>query len=123
MKIKLKLSARDIQRMLKQIDTNSDGIVDMREFHRMIGNGNKRTAIHNVLIQRAGMRRSFKKYDTDGDGVIDRDEFTKAVEEKYQTRFSTSAVDEMMLKADKNGDGVIDYEEFGKEFTYMPVGK
>ena len=123
MKVKLQLSGRDVQRMVKQFDRNGDGIVDMQEFHRMIGTGSKRTVIHKALIQRAGIRRSFKNYDTDGNGVITREEFTKLVEDKYEARFSTSDVDELLVKADKNGDGEIDYEEFAKEFTYMPVRK
>ena len=124
MRIKLRLSGNDIDRILKAFDKNGDGTIDMQEFlGTMERSGSKRNVMRKALTQRAGIRKAFRRFDKDGDGVIAGDEFRKVVEAKYQTKLTDSEVDKLMDKADCNHDGAIDYEEFTKAFTYIQVRK
>ena len=123
MRVRLQLSGRDIQRILKEFDENGDGTVDIKEFLSAMTSTGKRGIIHKALIQRAGIRKAFSKYDKDGNGVITRDEFRRVVEAKYQAKFTSKSIDKLMHNADTNNDGRIDFEEFAKAFTYIPVSK
>ena len=115
------MSEREIGKLIKDVDQNGDGNVDVNEFFKFIECGKKREVIYKELVKRSGIRQSFQKYDEDGNGVITREEFRKIVEAKYQTKLMPSQIDEMMDKADANGSGMIDYEEFLKAFSYFPV--
>ena len=121
LKRKLKMTEREMGKLIKEIDQNGDGKIDVHEFVDMLENGAKRDIICKALIQRAGIRKSFQKYDKDGNGVITRDEFRKIVEDKYQTTLTKAQVDEMMNQADVDKSGNIDYEEFLTAFSYFPV--
>ena len=121
MKVRLQLSSRDIKEILHEFDKNEDGVVDMQEFESTLHGKANRDAIQKALVQRSGIRKTFKQFDKDGNGFITRDEFRKVVEAKYQARFSSNAVDKLMVNADKNGDGRIDFEEFAQSFSYIPV--
>ena len=121
LKRKLRMTERELGKLIKEIDQNGDGNIDVEEFLNMVENGPKRDIICKALIQRAGIRKSFQKYDRDGNGVITRDEFRKIVEDKYQTTLTKPQVDEMMNQADVDQSGNIDYEEFLKAFAYFPV--
>ena len=115
------MTEREMARLIKDIDQNGDGNIDVEEFLNMVENGPKRDIICKALIQRAGIRKAFQKYDRDGNRVITRDEFRKIVEDKYQTTLTKAQVDEMMEQADVDKSGNIDYEEFLKAFAYFPV--
>ena len=123
LKRQLKMSDREIGKLIKDVDQNGDGKVDVKEFFNLIECGKKREVIHKELVKRSGIRQSFQKYDIDGNGVITRDEFRRIVEAKYQAKLMPSQIDALMDKADVNGSGKIDYEEFLKAFTYFPVSK
>ena len=71
------MTERELGKLIKEIDQNGDGNIDVEEFLNMVENGPKRDIICKALIQRAGIRKAFQKYDRDGNGVITRDEFRK----------------------------------------------
>ena len=121
LKTRLRMTDKDIKKLLNDFDQNGDGTVDLHEFMTMIHSGNKRDCIQKALIQRSGIRKAFEKYDRDGNGIITRDEFKKVVEDKYQAELSSNQVDALMVQADINKDGRIDYEEFLRAFTYFPA--
>ena len=70
MKVRLHLSNRDIDKILKEFDQDGDGTVDTKEFLDTIQTGSKRNAIHKALIQRNGIRKAFNSYDKDNNGYI-----------------------------------------------------
>ena len=115
------MSDKDIKLLIKEIDQNGDGTLDIEEFLRMMQSGRKRDVIHKALVQRSGIRKAFEKYDKDGNGSITRDEFRKVVEDYYQAKLHPSKVDVLLTQADANGNGSIDYEEFLRAFTYFPA--
>ena len=123
-KIKLRISAKEIKALMKELDKDGDGTIDIEEFLDKVGSGSKRDVIHKALVKRAGIRKQFEKYDKDGSGFITREEFTKVVEDKYGQNISSKERKKMMKLADKDGDGKINYEEFMKAFTYIkPKGQ
>ena len=117
----LKMTNREIHRLVISYDENRDGNIDTQEFVSLITTGEKRHIIKKVLTHRHGIRETFEKYDLDESGFISRDEFRKVVEDKYETILGSDQIDLMMLRVDKNNDGKIDYEEFFKAFRYFPV--
>ena len=87
-KRQLKMSDKEISKLIKDVDQNGDGKVDCNEFFHLIQSGKNRDVLHKELIKRSGIRQTFKKYDADGNGVITRDEFRKIVSDKYQTKYN-----------------------------------
>ena len=118
-KIKLRMSAGEIKKLLKELDKDGDGTIDVAEFLDKVGSGSKRDVIHKALVRRSGIRKAFEKYDKDGNGFITLDEFRTVVEDKYSTKLGSKEVKKLMKEADTNGDGKIEYEEFLKAFTYF----
>ena len=64
LKRQLKMSDREIGKLIKDVDQNGDGKVDVKEFFNLIECGKKRDVIHKELVKRSGIRQSFQKYDT-----------------------------------------------------------
>ena len=118
-KIKLRMSEKEIKKLLKDLDKDGDGTIDVAEFLEKVGSGSKRDVIHKALVKRSGIRKAFEKYDKDGNGFITSDEFTKVVEDKYGSKLTSKEMRKLLKEADLNGDGKIGYDEFLKAFTYF----
>ena len=122
-KRKLRMTEKEIMKMVEKTDQNGDGCVDLEEFLNLIETAEQKKVIHKELIQRSGVRKAFEKYDKDGSGTITRDEFRKVVEDKYQTTMRANQIDKLMEQADKDNSGNISYDEFLAAFSYFPVSK
>ena len=125
-KRKLRMTDREITKLVEQTDKDGDGTVDLEEFLNMIEKGkvkNRKEIILKALIQRAGLRKEFERYDKDGSGTISRDEFKSILEHKYQSSLSVEEVDKLMDEADNDKSGQIDYEEFLKVFSDFTINK
>ena len=118
-KIKLRMSVKEIKNLLKELDKDGDGTIDVQEFLDKVGSGSKRDVIHKALVKRSGIRKAFEKYDSDGNGYITIDEFRKVVEDKYGSKLTSKEIKKLMKDADTNSDGKIGYDEFLKAFTYF----
>ena len=128
-KRKLRMTDKDITKLVSDTDRNGDGRVSIEEFLKMIEIDNvkdrslKRDIIHKAMIQRAGVRKQFERYDKDGSGAINRQEFKNIVQHRYMSAISEEQLDELMNKADKDRSGLIDYEEFLSAFSYLAADK
>ena len=65
MKIKLILSEPQINRIIKQVDTDGDGVVDIHELNEIIEKFENKGIIYKALSERSKIRNEFQKYDTD----------------------------------------------------------
>ena len=112
MKIKLILSEPQIDRIIKQVDTDGDGVVDIHELNEIIEKFENKGIIYKALSERSKIRNEFQKYDTDRSGFITMDELTHIVSERLGIVLNETHLKRMMNDVDDNGDGLIDYEEF-----------
>ena len=122
-KRQLKMTNKEISKLMKEVDQNGDGTIDLTEFFNVITCAERRDVIFKELIKRSGIRETFQKYDRDENGVITTDEFKKMMSDKYPGKFKPDEIVALMNKADKDGSGMINYEEFLQSFAYFPVTK
>ena len=117
------MTNKEISKLMKEVDQNGDGRIDLTEFFTVIQSAERRDVIFKELIKRSGIRETFQKYDRDENGVITTDEFKKMMSDKYPGKFKPDEIVALMNKADCDGSGEINYEEFLKSFAYFPVTK
>jgi Ca2+-binding EF-hand superfamily protein len=86
LKWQLKMSDKEVGKLIKGVDQNGDGKVEVKEFFYLIEFGKKGEVIHKEFMKRSGIRQSFQKYDADGNGGITRDEFRKIVKADFQKK-------------------------------------
>jgi len=112
MRIKLYLTESDINKAIKQIDQDGDGIVDMDELNSVIERFDTDGIIYKALSQRSKIRQEFLRYDKDKNGFITIDELVDIVKGRTGIIISERHLVRMMNETDSNHDGQINYEEF-----------
>ena len=112
MRVKLVLTNGDIDRAIKQIDKDEDGIVSIAEMNEIIEKFDTKGIIYKALSERSKIRKDFQRHDTDNNGFITIDELVNVVNERTGIRVSEKHLQQMMVDSDMNADGLIDYEEF-----------
>ena len=112
MRTKFFISEADINKALKQIDKDGDGMVDMEELNAVIEKHDTDGVIYKALSQRSKIREEFERYDQDKNGFITIDELTQVVRERTGIEISEKHLERMLSDVDCNDDGLIDYEEF-----------
>lgn len=112
MRIKLYLTESEINKAIKQIDQDGNGIVDMDELSDVIERFDTDGIIYKALSQRSKIREDFLKYDKDRNGFITIDELVNVVIERTGIIISERHLERMLKETDTNLDGMIDYEEF-----------
>lgn len=105
-------SAKEVEDMIKNADTNENGYVEYDEFINMMhrfqdDSGNDPNSIE------AKKREAFKVFDMDGNGFIDKHEL-KYVMRRLGENLSDDDLKAMFTEADLNGDGLIDFDEFSR---------
>ena len=112
MRVKLVLTNGDIDRAIKQIDKDEDGIVSITEMNEIIEKFDTKGIIYKALSERSKIRKDFQRHDKDNNGFITIDELVNVVNERTGIRVSEKHLQQMMVDSDMNADGLIDYEEF-----------
>ena len=92
----------DVLEILKQCDTDKNGVINYSEFLTA-------TVEKNIAYSKANLQNAFKRFDQNGDGQISLNELKASL---GQEDGSDSVFKKMIAEADKNGDGLIDFEEF-----------
>ena len=116
LRIKLKLNEGDIKRLIKDIDKDGNGNVDLKEYRKYM-KGNLATPLHmnilyRALFQLSQIRKEFRKFDIDESGYITKDELLQVVMSRTGTQLSDDELEDIFKDSDLNSDGKIDYEEF-----------
>ncbi|XP_065062295.1 neo-calmodulin-like [Rhopilema esculentum] len=103
------VSQKEVQEMLKSVDTDGNGYLEYQEFiDMMVG---KPITVENE----DELREVFKSLDVKGKGYIGAKEL-KGMWKEIGQRVSMKEIREMIKVADANGDGKVSFEEFKKIF-------
>ena len=112
MRLKLKLTDKQIERVLKQIDTNNDGSIDADELMVVLEKYDTEGVVYKALHLRSSIRQEFLKYDGDGNGYITKDEMVEIIKDRTGLTIPQKQIERLMKDSDKNDDGKVNYEEF-----------
>ena len=112
MRLKLKLTDKQIERVLKQIDTNNDGSIDADELMVVLEKYDTEGVVYKALHLRSSIRQEFLKYDEDGNGYITKDEMVEIIKDRTGLTIPQKQIERLMKDSDKNDDGKVNYEEF-----------
>ena len=112
MRLKLQLSDKMIQNILKQIDSNGDGTVDSDELLQVLEKFDTDGLVCKALLARASIRQEFEKYDSDKSGFITRDELVQIINDRTGIKLPEKHIAKLMEDCDQNDDNQINYEEF-----------
>lgn len=99
---------RDLERLMKAVDTDGSGVIEFQEFLDLMSENNE--------ISEEDIMDAFRLFDKDGNGSINKTEIRYVVN-SIGMRLSDEQIDDMIRVADKDGDGDISYVEFIKLMT------
>ncbi|OIW00804.1 hypothetical protein TanjilG_18606 [Lupinus angustifolius] len=102
------MAAKEAEKMVKVLDFNGDGFVDLDEFMVIMNNEKE----EDRKDQDGYLMDAFLVFDTDNNGLISPKELQRVL---VNLGFDNCSVREckLMIKGvDKNGDGFVDFEEF-----------
>ncbi|PKA65155.1 putative calcium-binding protein CML18 [Apostasia shenzhenica] len=114
------VSDEESQAMIQEMDSNCDGLVDLKEFadfHRAGGRTGAATARGE-----ADLRDAFRMYDLDGDGLISVKELHQVLN-RLGERCSAPDCSRMIFSVDSDGDGCVNFEEFKKMMGAGTAGR
>ncbi|CAD5125907.1 unnamed protein product [Dimorphilus gyrociliatus] len=98
-------SETQLEKMINEIDSDGNGIIDFPEFLMMMAKKVKDTPSEEE------MRAAFKVFDRDGNGLISASEL-RYVMANLGEKMTDEEVDEMIRETDLDGDGFVNYQEF-----------
>lgn len=91
--------------MIKEVDLNSDGKIELDEFITLMSRNSPDTQTEDEVIS------AFRVFDKEGNGLIATAEL-KHIMMTIGDKMTEAEADEMIHEADIDDDGVINYEEF-----------
>ena len=91
--------------MIKEVDLNSDGKIELEEFITLMMKNSPDTQQEEEVIN------AFRVFDKEGNGLIQTDEL-KHIMMTIGDKMTKDETDEIIHEADIDGDGTINYEEF-----------
>eukprot|EP01083_Nonionella_stella_P221677 791733_1 len=113
-----KYSKKDVKKMIKAIDENGDGQIDLDEFIQLLNT--KRKGKYANMTYEQELKQAFQIFDSDRNGEIDADELAtimKALGEKL----SKQDIEFMIKSVDLDGNKSIDFQEFKKMMQLAPI--
>ncbi|MQL91804.1 hypothetical protein Taro_024418 [Colocasia esculenta] len=101
-------AAREAERMIREVDCDGDGLIDMEEFMRVVDGGESRARGE----EEEDLVAAFRLFDADGNGFISATELRRVLVGLGHDRCSLGDCSRMIRAVDRNGDGQVDIEEF-----------
>ncbi|XP_063406578.1 uncharacterized protein LOC134690550 [Mytilus trossulus] len=102
-RIGIDLSTDKLKQMMRDVDKNGDGYLDLSEFEKLITEYMK----HDPNDIKTA-RKIFQAMDVDKDGKVTTSEIMKAM------KVSKSDANDLLAEADSNKDGKMSFDEFVK---------
>lgn len=100
------MNSKEIQEVLKSIDTDGSGVINYTEFIAA-------TIEKNVYMKEDKLFSAFRMFDQDGSGKISADELRNVLgSDSSYSNVDKKYWDDIIKENDQNGDGLIDYNEF-----------
>ena len=98
---------KDLKNMIKHIDTNGDGSVNMEEFKGLY------ETIMEEKDEEEDIKEAFNVFDKNGDGFISVEELMSVLTSLGFRQGRTIEDCQLMVKkVDEDGDGMVSYKEF-----------
>eukprot|EP00268_Persea_americana_P030077 TRINITY_DN29120_c0_g1_i1.p1 TRINITY_DN29120_c0_g1~~TRINITY_DN29120_c0_g1_i1.p1 ORF type:complete len:194 (-),score=46.05 TRINITY_DN29120_c0_g1_i1:342-923(-) len=97
-------AAKEAEVMVKEVDCNGDGFIDMEEFMGVVGGKSERS--------REELMDAFLIFDRDRNGFISAEELRRVLVSLGYGKCTLKECFLMIRGVDMNGDGLIDFEEF-----------
>ena len=108
----LKLNYADIQCVIKEMDKDGNGIIEMSEYFRYMSNKNHQDIMFRVLFHRSRMYKEFQRFDKDGSGFITEDELADVIKSTTGMEVSPYQLRQLICDSDTDNDGKINFLEF-----------
>ena len=108
--IGVKLTPKDVKKMVYKFDTDASKDIDLDEFRALI----KDVLSANKVYEEA--YEVFRLFDTNGDNTITRAEAKKAVA-SLPKPLNDVEFEEFMSRMDADGNGVVLFDEFAKAYA------
>ena len=111
-------SNAEMSDLMKQLDTNNDGVIDLEEFATVWW---RRECMNAEQEYDEEIKMAFEVFDTDGDGSITVEELRSKLATLGE-KMTNEEVDALIAHADKDGNGSISLEEF-RDMECWGVGR
>lgn len=108
------MATMEAQGILKEVDFNGDGFIDLDEFMTVMDASNP---VFAVSKQDNGdndddLRKAFMVFDSDKNGLISAKELQRVLMSLGCSNSKLGQCRKMIKGVDKDGDGFVDFEEF-----------
>merc|ERR1712087_102570 len=113
-----KYSKADVQKMVKAVDVDGNGTIDLDEFIGLLRA--KKTGKYAKMTLEDELKQAFAVFDADGSGSIDAEELSKVMTALGE-KLTTQDIQFMIKTVDIDGDNNIDFGEFKKMMQLAPI--
>ncbi|KAL6981822.1 hypothetical protein U1Q18_052696 [Sarracenia purpurea var. burkii] len=103
------VAAKEAEGMVREMDRDGDGFVDVDEFLRVVDAGNEPGGGDG---EENDLRDAFVVFDSDKNGFIDAEELQRVLISLGYGNCSLKDCRQMIKGVDRDGDGLVDFEEF-----------
>ncbi|KAL0397790.1 UNVERIFIED_CONTAM: Calmodulin, striated muscle [Sesamum calycinum] len=104
-------AAEEAQGIVKEMDFDGDGFVDLDEFLIAMGTDQNQDSA-NGICRESEIKEAFRVFDTDNNGLISAEELKSVLGRLGCGKCSIKECRKMIRGVDRDGDGFVSFEEF-----------